>query len=86
MLGGRQRDKSRWQKIRQELEYIVSTLLSESRWWSKNCFNVSADGGLSKVAHEFGGWSPCGGGDRASGSIGTGWAISIVMVFAINSE
>jgi hypothetical protein len=85
MLVGRRRDKSRRRKRRQELEYI-STLISESIWWRKNCFKVSAEGGLSKVIHEFGGWSLCGGSIRASVSIGTRWAISVFMFFAIDSE
>ncbi len=35
-------------------------------------------GGVSMVALEFGGRSPCCGGNRASGSVRIGWAISIV--------
>jgi hypothetical protein len=46
----------------------ISTLISNRSQWSKHCFEVSAEGGLSKVA---GGQSLRGGGDRASGSIGT---------------
>ncbi len=52
----------------------------------QNCFKGSVEGGLSKVAHKFGGRSPCGGGNRASGSVGTGWAVSIVLFFAIIFE
>ena len=85
MLAGGLRDESRRRKTRQELEYI-STLISKSRRRSKNCFKMSAEGGLSNLAHEFGGQSPHGGGNRASSSIGTKWVISIIMFFAINSE
>jgi hypothetical protein len=86
MLAGRRHDKNEWwRKMRRELEYI-STLISKRRWRGKNRFEGSAEGGLSKVAHEFVGRSPRGCGDRASGSVGTRWAVSIVMFFAINSE
>ncbi len=44
------------------------------------------EGELSKVAHEFGGQSPRGGGDRASGRVGIRWAFSVVLFFAIISE
>jgi hypothetical protein len=47
---------------------------------------VECGGGLSKVAHEFGGRSARGGSIRASHSVGTRWAISIIMFFAINFE
>ncbi len=63
-----------------------SILISASRQRSKNPFEGNVEGGLSKVAHEFDGRSPVGGGrDRASGSVGTGYAISVVLFFAIIS-
>ncbi len=77
-LVGRRCNKSGRRRTRQELEYI-STLISKSRQWSNNCFKVSVEGGLRKVAHEFGGQSPCDGGNKASSSKGTGWAVSIVL-------
>jgi hypothetical protein len=56
-------------------------LISERRWRSKHCFEGSAKKGLSNITNEFGGQSPCGGGNRASGSTGTGGAISVVLFF-----
>jgi hypothetical protein len=43
MLMGGLRDESRRRKAQQELEQI-SSLLSKSRWQSKNCFKGSAEG------------------------------------------
>ena len=36
-------------------------------------------GGLRKVTGEFGGQPLCGGGDRASGGVWTGWAVSCIV-------
>ncbi len=41
------------------------------------------EGGLREVAHEFGGMIPCGGGDRASGGVGTRWVASVVLFFVV---
>jgi hypothetical protein len=38
---------------------------------------------LKEVAHEFGGRIPRGGGDRASGSVGTRWVVSIFLFFVV---
>jgi hypothetical protein len=43
MLTGRRCDESGRQTVQQELEQ-KSSILSKSRWWSKSCFEGSAEG------------------------------------------
>ncbi len=67
----------------QQGQELISTLPEMSGRQGKNHFKGSVEGGLREVSHEFGGKIPHGGGNRASGGVGTRWVISVVLFFVV---